>query len=99
MAWRPLDHCEKNRAGAAQRRALPRSVGVDLPDDLGQAGRAGAVDEVLDAGAVDGTARRLARGEALSHPDPPEPAPDGWAAAVWTWARHGVTPPAAVRRR
>lgn len=84
MTQRPLDHRKKSWAGAAQRRALLRSVGVDLPDDLGEAGRVGAVDDVLDAAAVAWTARRVARDEALSHPDPPERTPDGWAAAIWT---------------
>ncbi len=84
MAQRPLDHRKKSWAGAAQRRALLRSVGIDLPDDLGEAGRVGAVDDVLDAAAVAWTARRVARGEALRHPDPPETTPDGWAAAIWT---------------
>ncbi len=83
MAGGAPTHRKKSWAGAGERRALLRSAGVEVPDDLGEAGRVGAVDDVLDAAALAWTARRVARGQATSHPDPPEPMPDGWRAAIW----------------
>ncbi len=80
---RPLAARKKSWAGAVRRRSLLAAHGVVLPDELGEAGAA-AVDDVLDAAAVAWTARRVARGEARSLPDPPERTPDGWDAAIWT---------------
>jgi len=82
-AGRPLAARKKSWAGAVRRRSLLAAHGVVLPDELGEAGAA-AVDDVLDAAAVAWTARRVARGEARSLPDPPERTPDGWDAAIWT---------------
>ncbi|MFD1947668.1 DUF429 domain-containing protein [Nocardioides aestuarii] len=62
-----------------RRRAL-RDVGLDLPAEL--RGPGWAVDDALDACAAAWTARRIARGEALSFPDPPEVFSDGIAAAI-----------------
>jgi predicted RNase H-like nuclease len=59
-----------------------RAAGIELPDDLGEAGAAG-VDDVLDAAAVAWSAHRIARGMARSLPEQPEPGPDGHAAAIW----------------
>ncbi len=50
-------------AGAERRRAL-------LAGELGEAGAAVAVDDILDAAVAAWAARRVARGQALSMPDP-----------------------------
>ena len=74
---------KKTWAGAAQRRALLARAGIALPDDLGEAGRRAAVDDVLDAAALAWTARRVAAGDATRYPDPPEVFSDGLPAAIW----------------
>ena len=66
-----LAYAKHSWAGHALRRSLLRSAGIELPDDLGEAGRAGP-DDVLDAAAVAWTADRIARGVAGSLPDPPQ---------------------------
>jgi predicted RNase H-like nuclease len=58
-------------------------AGVHLADELGQAGRHAAVDDVLDAGAAAWTAARVATGAATPLPDPPVEHSDGWPAAIW----------------
>ena len=68
--------------GATRRHQLLHDAGIVLPDDLHAAGRA-KVDDVLDAGAVAWSCRRLLRGEGRSWPDPPEVGPDGWPIAIW----------------
>lgn len=70
-------------AGSELRRRLLAEQGVVLAGDLGLAGLDAGVDDVLDAGAAAWTARRVARGEAASLPDPPEVFDDGWPAAIW----------------
>lgn len=57
-------------------------AGIDLPDDLGAAGAAGAVD-VLDAAAVAWSANRVAEGTAFSLSEPLETDVDGRQVAVW----------------
>jgi predicted RNase H-like nuclease len=57
--------------GQAQRRACLRSVGIVLPEDLGQAGLAGP-DDVLDAAAAAWSAHRVARGQAGTLPEVPD---------------------------
>ncbi|RMI04894.1 DUF429 domain-containing protein [Cellulomonas triticagri] len=79
----PLTVRKKTWSGAALRHRLLAEHGIDLSGDLGLAGWDVAVDDVLDAAAVAWTALRVARGKARSLPDPPEPMPDGCAAAVW----------------
>ncbi len=83
MAGQPLEAPKRRWAGAIQRRTLLAARGIALPDNLGAAGRAAGVDDVLDAAAVAWTARRFARGEAMSVPDPPEVFSDGIPAAIW----------------
>jgi predicted RNase H-like nuclease len=50
---------KKSWAGAVERRRLLREHGIEVPDELGDAGRAG-IDDVLDAAAAAWTARRIA---------------------------------------
>jgi predicted RNase H-like nuclease len=54
-----------------ERRELLRTVGIELPSDIGAAGVA-PVDDVLDAAAVAWTADRIARGVAEAIPADPE---------------------------
>lgn len=67
--------------GVAQRRAALKAQGIVLDGPLRRP-RVGE-DDVLDAAAAAWTARRHARGEAISLPDPPEVFADGWPAAIW----------------
>jgi predicted RNase H-like nuclease len=82
MAGRPLVDSKRTWAGAEQRRMLLAREGLFLAGTLGDAGRA-AVDDVLDAAACAWTAARIVAGDATSLPDPPQPTPDGLAAAIW----------------
>jgi predicted RNase H-like nuclease len=70
-------------AGAERRRALLADAGIALNGELGLAGQAVGVDDVLDAGAAAWSALRVARGDAVSLPSPPEVFADGWPAAIW----------------
>lgn len=67
--------------GIVQRRAALEAQGIVLDGPLRRP-RVGE-DDVLDAAAAAWTARRHARGEAMSLPDPPEVFADGWPAAIW----------------
>jgi len=82
MAGRPLADGKRTWAGAERRRMLLAREGLFVAD-IGAAGRRAAVDDVLDAAACAWTAARLMTGDAVSLPDPPEPMPDGLAAAIW----------------
>jgi predicted RNase H-like nuclease len=62
--------------------SLLRSVGLEIPSDIGEAGRA-AVDDVLDATAVAWSALRIASGEAQFLPETPERDPSGRSVAIW----------------
>lgn len=64
-------HPKKTWAGQAQRRSCLASVGIVLPDDLGDAGLT-APDDILDAAAAAWSAQRIATGQARSLPDPPQ---------------------------
>ncbi|MGW1894574.1 DUF429 domain-containing protein [Streptomyces sp. NPDC002004] len=67
----PLEHRKKSWAGQMIRRSLLSAAGIDLPDELGEAGRV-PPDDVLDAAAAAWTAHRIAQGHARSLPDPPQ---------------------------
>jgi predicted RNase H-like nuclease len=82
LAGQPLPDSKRTWTGAMHRRRL--LADNVLPDDLGPAGRAAAIDDVLDAAAAAWTARRIALGQALPLPDPPEPLANGHTAAIWT---------------
>jgi predicted RNase H-like nuclease len=83
LAGAPLTVRKSTWAGAERRRALLASAGIALTGELGLAGQAVGVDDVLDAGAAAWSALRVARGEAVSLPNPPETFADGWPAAIW----------------
>lgn len=82
MAGRPLADGKRTWTGAERRRMLLAREGLFVAD-LGEAGRRAAVDDVLDAAACAWTAARIVTGDAASLPDPPEPMPHGFAAAIW----------------
>lgn len=83
LAGTPLSEPKTTWAGATHRRRLLTDAGIHLPDDLGPAGSAAAIDDVLDAAAAAWTARRVAQGQARAMPDPPETFSDGIPAAIW----------------
>jgi predicted RNase H-like nuclease len=74
---------KKSWTGAEHRRALLAEAGIKLTGDLGAAGKAAAVDDVLDAAVAAWTARRVHLGTALTFPNPPETLADGSQAAIW----------------
>lgn len=82
LAGGPLNVRKATWAGAERRRALLAGVGIDLVGELDSAGRAAAVDDVLDAAVAAWTARRVARSEAILMPDPPEKFSDGLTCAI-----------------
>ena len=84
LAGRPLAEGKRTWAGAIHRRRLLAQAGIVLDDDLGPAGSAAAVDDVLDAAVAAWTARRVARREAQPMPDPPDVFSDGIPSAIWT---------------
>jgi predicted RNase H-like nuclease len=71
---------KKTREGRAARVAALAAAGLVLPEVARGPGY--AVDDLLDACAVAWSARRVARGEAVSLPDPPEVFSDGIEAAI-----------------
>jgi predicted RNase H-like nuclease len=78
----PLTHRKKSWAGQMARRSLLATTGVDLPDDLGPAGRV-PPDDILDAAAAAWSAHRIAQGRAGSFPDPPQRDGRGRRLAIW----------------
>jgi predicted RNase H-like nuclease len=83
LAGAPLADSKKTWAGMVRRRALLAGAGIVVPDDLGPAGAAAGVDDVLDAAAVAWTACRVAAGTARSLPSPPELDRQGRPMAIW----------------
>jgi predicted RNase H-like nuclease len=83
LAGSPLPDGKRTWAGACRRWRLLAGAGVHLADDVGEAGRHAAVDDVLDAGAAAWTAERVATGTATPLPNPPVEYSDGWPAAIW----------------
>ena len=83
LAGRPAQHPKKTWAGQQERLDLLADAGIDLGRLSGDTGGA-APDDVVDAAAVAWTARRLARGEAVSLPDPPQRVPYGLHAGIWS---------------
>ncbi len=67
MNGQPLAHRKTSWTGHMTRRALLAGHGIQLPDQLGKAGHAGA-DDVLDAAAAAWSAHRIATGHATRLP-------------------------------
>jgi predicted RNase H-like nuclease len=83
LAGAPLLDSKTTWAGVEHRRQLLAAAGISLGADLGEAGRLVRVDDVLDAGVVAWSARRVAMGQARSLPHPPERFSDGLECAIW----------------
>jgi predicted RNase H-like nuclease len=79
MAGAPLAEPKSRPAGQALRRSVLAAAGLAVPDD--PAWRRAAVD-VLDAAAVAWSARRIAAGQAVVLPDPPQVGEDGREIAI-----------------
>jgi predicted RNase H-like nuclease len=83
MAGRPLPDSKVTWAGAERRRMLLADAGIRFASELGEAGRGARVDDILDAGAAAWSARRVAAGDAICMPSPPEVFSDGLSCAIW----------------
>jgi len=82
LAGAPVAESKRSWTGVVRRRALLAEAGIELPDDLGDAGRLAAADDVLDAAVAAWSAARIAAGKAVSLPDPPEVLA-GRTVAIW----------------
>ncbi|MCW2748535.1 MAG: hypothetical protein JWP10_1677 [Nocardioidaceae bacterium] len=76
----PLAHTKKSWAGMRLRTAILASVGLILPNDLGQAGDLGSTDDVLDAAIAAWSAHRFTEGIAERLPAEPR---SELAPAIW----------------
>ena len=76
----PLRNRKKSFDGAMQRRDLLRRHGIEIAELREAAGV--PLDDVFDAAAAAWSAWRIARGEAVSLPDPPEHV-SGRSVAIW----------------
>jgi predicted RNase H-like nuclease len=83
MAGQHLPYPKRTWAGVELRRRLLAQSGINLPAELGTAGREAAVDDVLDAAAAAWTAARIIAGTAHSLPARPEVFGDGLPCAIW----------------
>jgi len=72
MAGAPLRDPKSSWAGVVRRHQLLAAQGIELDSDLGLSGLQVGVDDVLDAAVVAWTARRVAQGQAVRVPDPPD---------------------------
>jgi predicted RNase H-like nuclease len=82
IAGEPLSRSKKSWDGQMSRRRLLGGVGIEIPDRLGGDAGAAPADDVLDAAVLAWTARRIALGEAVPLPDPPEEI-GGRKVAIW----------------
>ena len=81
LAGEPLAEPKSTWAGHRLRRGLLAGAGIDV-DHLDLPGFRIGVDDVLDAAVVAWSAARVASGEAVSYPHPPEVL-DGYPCAIW----------------
>lgn len=79
----PAVASKKSWAGMIQRRRALEGAGIVLDGVTGDATVRAAVDDMLDAAIVAWSARRIARGEAQSFPDPPPVDLSGRMVAIW----------------
>jgi predicted RNase H-like nuclease len=77
---RPLVWRKKSAGGVVERLELLKRHGIEF-GDLGAAAAA-PMDDVLDAAACAWSAHRIAAGDAVSLPDPPQQL-DGLDVAIW----------------
>jgi predicted RNase H-like nuclease len=78
----PMAYAKTTWNGQVARRTALVAHGIEVPDDIGAAGRA-APDDVLDAAVAAWSAHRIATGRAVSYPDPPQRAASGERIAIW----------------
>ena len=81
LAGRPLAS-KRQWNGHTERRALLEATGICIPDTLGEVGTV-AADDILDAAVAAWSAGRIAAGEAVSLPSPPERDAGGRPIAIW----------------
>lgn len=81
LGGRPLAS-KRQWNGHAERRALLAAAGIWIPGALGEVGTV-AADDILDAAVAAWSAGRIAAGEAVSLPSPPELDEDGRPIAIW----------------
>lgn len=82
MAGKPLEVSKHTWEGIELRRHLLSEEGIELPHELGAAGRRAGVDDVLDAAAAAWSARRVAAGSMRTLP-PSEQAQPTPFPAIW----------------
>ena len=78
---RYLQYSKRTWNGQIERRRLLAGHGIELPDEIGDAGRAGP-DDVLDAAAAAWSANRFRQKKAKTLPESP-PKQSGRAVAIW----------------
>ena len=81
LAGRPLAS-KRQWNGHSERRALLAVAGIWIPGTLGEVGTV-AADDILDAAVAAWSAGRIAAGEAVSLPSPPERDAGGRPIAIW----------------
>jgi predicted RNase H-like nuclease len=79
----PARASKKTWAGMVERQKALENAGLALDRVEGPAAVQASVDDMLDAAVAAWTARRIARGEARSFPDPPQVDASGRAVAIW----------------
>jgi predicted RNase H-like nuclease len=79
----PASAPKKTWAGMSERRRALENSGLSLDQLDGEAAVQAAVDDMLDATVAAWTARRIARGQALTLPDTPPVTPHGRPIAIW----------------
>jgi predicted RNase H-like nuclease len=79
----PASAPKKTWAGMSERRRALELAGLSLDQVDGEATVQAAVDDMLDATVAAWTARRIARGQAMTLPDTPPVGPDGRPIAIW----------------
>ncbi|MGV0874269.1 DUF429 domain-containing protein [Mycolicibacterium sp. XJ879] len=77
------DGAKKTWRGQRARLRVLAQAGVVVPEDLGAEVGQVPADDVLDAAAVAWSADRIARGEAVCVPDPPQRNEHGQLIAIW----------------
>jgi predicted RNase H-like nuclease len=82
MAGQELPFPKRSWSGLLLRRRVLLGSGIQIPEDIGDAGIASA-DDVLDAGAAAWSARRKAAGEAERLPARADESDSGRVVAIW----------------
>ena len=83
LGLRYEDGTKKSWRGQRARLRVLTGAGIVLPEDLGAAIAKVPADDVLDAAAVAWSAERIAHGQAICLPDPPQRNERGQPMAIW----------------